>query len=175
MIAQDKEEKVTDQAGDSSGKIPLCPKKTCGFKCCQFQQGNYIVLYPGELEEAKIQGKSTQHLKFISNDKYGGTRGICKASDTSNCDKGYKPLDCSSYPLFPNLEKGDSEIKWFLKGIKCPLQIDEIHEHIKWVLLKWNRLIQKNPFLKDWLQDVKMVGYEINSFDISSINQQDLD
>ncbi len=144
-----------------NGKIPLCPKNNCGFKCCQFQQGNYIVLYPGELEEAKAQNKSVRHLKILVKDRHGGSKAICTASNTSSCDNGYKPLDCAFYPLFPKVGNKDNQINWFIKGIKCPLQISELHEHIRWVLIQWNQLIQKKPLLEKWLYDVRMIGYEV--------------
>lgn len=40
------------------GVIPLCPHKNCGFKCCEFQQGNFIVMFPEEVEIARTENRS---------------------------------------------------------------------------------------------------------------------
>lgn len=134
-----------------SGEIRLCPKNNCAFKCCQFSWGNYILLYPGELAET---AKSVGHLKIVDPDYFGGQKAVCVASDCRTCDNGYKPLDCQSYPLFPTMSG-------YIKGSKCPLVKMELGEHLKWTSLQWFDLLTEKPEVRDWLAQVKMVGYEI--------------
>src|SRR4029077_14157476 len=85
----------------TDGRLSSCATSGCGWRCCEFQQGNYIVLYPGELEEARAGGQSTAHLEITQADYHGGKKAVCKARDTAHCDGGFKPLDCVSYPFFP--------------------------------------------------------------------------
>jgi Fe-S-cluster containining protein len=145
---------------DKEGQIGLCPHQGCGFTCCEFNQGNYIVLYPGELQEARAASASLQHLEIIDNDYYRGARAVCRARDTSTCDQGYKPLDCATYPFFPVVGvKGRVPIE-LLKGSKCPLQVSQIANHVQWAKRVWQELIAVKPEVADWLYDVKLVGYE---------------
>jgi hypothetical protein len=92
----------------TEGKIASCPV------CCDFQRGNFIVLYPGELDMAKAAGYSLDHL-FIDSDLFGGQRARCVAHDTSTCDNGYKPLDCASYPFFSYSVSGAGRVTAFMK------------------------------------------------------------
>jgi hypothetical protein len=65
----------------------------CGYACCKFSVGNWIMLLPGEYKSAVRQNLKRDHL-IIENE----VRAVC----TSPCKKGdLKPLDCSWYPLFP--------------------------------------------------------------------------
>ena len=59
-----------------SGEIPACPYMGCEFKCCNFDQGNYIVMYPGEHEDAVERGESVAHLRVIDDDDNGGKRAV---------------------------------------------------------------------------------------------------
>lgn len=140
--------------------MPLCPHKGCGFRCCEFNQGNYIVMYPGELEAAQASGQSVAHLKIFDTDYFGGVRAICHAADTSTCDNGYKPLDCATYPFFPLVSSKGNGVGNLLKGKKCPIEADEIVDHASWAESTWNALIQDNPAIAAWLSKVKLVGYE---------------
>jgi hypothetical protein len=145
---------------DPSGRIAACPKGQCGFTCCDFQQGNYIVLHPGELEAAKSRGESLHHLAVYA-EEAGGYRATCRARATATCDGGYKPLDCRSYPLFPTVTDGASpRVDVVLKGSKCPLQLDEIREHEVYVRRAWSRVLASSPDVVEWLRRVRLVGYE---------------
>jgi hypothetical protein len=147
-----------DGLGD--GHIGLCPKNSCGFRCCEFQQGNYIVLYPGEVEAARERNESLNHLDLIARDN-GGYRAICHATHTAVCDDGYKPLDCRSYPFFPTLDEGSQKVGLMLKGQKCPLQPAEISGHERYVRDSWNTLLRERPEVARWLSQVQMVGYDL--------------
>lgn len=140
------------------GAISLCPKNNCGFRCCQFQQGNYIVMYPGELEAAQERGESTAHLKVFEED-HGGLRATCVAADTATCDNGYKPLDCQSYPYFPTLGYDETRLGVLLKGDKCPLDRDEIAPHETWVGEAWQELVDERDDVASWLREIRLVGY----------------
>jgi len=150
-----------------NGHIEACPHQNCGFRCCEFQQGNYILLYPGEINNAQSSNKNIGHLEIIDEDYFGGKKVICKASDTSTCDNGYKPVDCASYPFFPYLEPQD-EI-WdqgkFIRGIKCPLTISHLRKHAQFVHSMWQSIIADQPNVLEWLKKVKMIGYSIVSKD----------
>ena len=139
------------------GSIPHCPHNNCGFRCCQFNQGNYIVTYPGELDAAKEIGLSVQHLCIVGTIG-GGEKVVCQARDTSTCDNGYKPLDCRSYPFFPNIS-GLGKIEANLKGSKCPLGAKLVPWHRAWVIRTWRNLATRHPAVYDWLAKVTLVGY----------------
>lgn len=143
---------------EASGKIAGCATSGCGFACCDFQQGNFIVLPPGELEEAKARGQSLGHLE-LSPLPYGGWRAVCHASDTASCDQGYKPMDCRSYPFFPTVDES-GRLSIGLKGAKCPLEIAKIESHRLWVAQLWRQWIQRSPVIARWLSKVRLIGYE---------------
>lgn len=144
-----------------NGKIPKCPYQNCSFRCCDFQQGNFIATHPRELQDASAAGKSLAHLRVI--DAVGeGHKVICTAKDTATCDNGYKPLDCRSYPFFPTIDPAENahNLKAGLKGKKCPLDVSQIQDHAAWVLDEWAAKILDNPSIATWLIDVSLVGYE---------------
>ena len=142
------------------GRIPLCPHADCGFRCCQFNHGNYIVMFPGELAAARAQGHSTAHLE-ITAEENGGHRAVCRARDTGTCDNGYKPLDCASYPFFPLLgPQGDSMFA-MIRGAKCPLPLDRLDAHASWVQDTWQALLEGSQEIRSWLGGVELVGYEL--------------
>ena len=142
----------------SDGKIPSCENAGCGHVCCTFQQGNYIVLYPGEFEEAQNKRQSISHLVIIDDNYHGGKKAICKAKCTSTCDGGFKPLDCASYPFFPEAPE-EGVIDFLIKGKKCPLQRVHLQEHAQYVRTIWNKIIEVKPEVARWLAKVKLVGY----------------
>lgn len=77
------------------GVLPSCTKRQhlCGYACCKFSAGNWIMLLPGEYELAIQQGLKHNHLGFKDN-----SHTVCH----SPCQIGdLKPIDCSWYPLFP--------------------------------------------------------------------------
>jgi len=119
--------------GSPEATIPLiCVVSVSRFrrdKCCQFDEGNYIVTYPGELDAAEESGKSIQHLDIVGS-YHGGYKVVCRAKDTSICDGGYKPLDCKSYPFFPTVSEAG-----------------------------WRKLAEQHPLIVDWLEKVRLVGY----------------
>lgn len=147
---------LSSEVGD--GTISLCPHNGCNFTCCDFSVGNYIVLYPGELDAAREQGLSIDHLE-ISDGHRGGHRAICCAKDCTTCDEGYKPLDCASYPFFPTINDA-GEIEAGIKGSKCPLQATQVPEHRNWVVQMWSELSQHVSGLIPWIRDTRLVGYE---------------
>jgi hypothetical protein len=143
---------------NQQGQIMSCATAGCGWRCCEFQQGNYIVLYPGELEEARAGGQSTAHLTITDADYHGGKKAICKARDTASCDGGFKPLDCVSYPFFPAPPvAGDVDL--LIKGRKCPLLPQHLQRHAARVREAWNAIAARNPKILSWLSRVKLVGY----------------
>jgi hypothetical protein len=143
---------------NKDGKIITCEMRDCGHTCCGFQHGNYIVLYPGELEEAAAAGQSTTHLQIIDEDYNGGKKAVCMAKNPSVCDGGFKPLDCVSYPLFPaRTENG--RVDSFIKGKKCPLHEENLQEHLETIRALWNELVNLKPEVAAWIDKVELVGY----------------
>lgn len=140
------------------GIIEQCAKytKMCDYKCCIFKD-NYILMYPGEREDAKFRdGKTIEHLEVLDEDGYRGLKVVC----TRRCGDGdYKPLDCASYPYFPVVKNG--LITGLIKGEKCPLiQLRaNIGVHALWVLRTWQELIDERPLVGKWLEETEMVGY----------------
>jgi hypothetical protein len=143
---------------NNEGRLTSCANSGCGWRCCQFQQGNYIVLYPGEIEEAWRGGQSTAHLTITDDDYHGGKKAMCKARDTATCDGGFKPLDCVSYPFFP-APPGSGPIDLMIKGEKCPLMLRHLQRHTAFVRELWNALAARRPEILGWLNKVKLVGY----------------
>lgn len=141
------------------GKIPACAQQDCGHRCCQFEQGNFIAIYPGELQEAKSLGYKLEHLRLIGEDTHGGQRAVCVASNCADCDGGYKPLDCASYPLFPGGLDDHGSVARMIRGEKCPLQETDFAAHLDWVSSEWSRICRKRPELAHWVAAVDLVGY----------------
>ena len=148
------------------GQISSCASAGCGSRCCEFQQGNYIVLYPGEIEDAQAAGQSTAHLKITDADYHGGKKAVCEAKCTASCDGGDKPLDCVSYPFFP-APPGAGEIDLMIKGLKCPLQAEHLQSHADLVREIWNEAAAFNPAITAWLNKVELVGYSEPLHEIS--------
>lgn len=149
------------------GQLDLCPHQGCSFACCNFAADNFIVLYPGEVEEVRHAGKSIAHLDLLS-DAQGGYKAICRAEDTSTCDEGHKPLDCASYPFFPTINAKTGQIQVGLKGEKCPLQQQHLVNHRQWVLQRWQVLVNAVPGIMNWIRQTRLVGYVSWSEDIKS-------
>lgn len=141
-----------------SGEIRSCAEMDCKFKCCNFDVGNYILLFPGELDSAIKNNLNISHLTILETDKFNGHKAICTAVQKNCCDNGYKPLDCLFYPFFPKEFNG--EIVSMFKGIKCPLKANEIDSHTLFVYRNTQELILKDGLVKKWLKNIKLVGYE---------------
>lgn len=143
----------------SDGSIELCPHQGCSHTCCDFANGNFIALFPGEVAKAQAESQSLGHLDVVS-DGAGGHRAICRARNKASCDNGYKPLDCASYPLFPSVGQ-NGQLVVMLKGSKCPLQMEDLSAHHSWVESRWLQLRDTVEGLEEWLDSVRLVGYEL--------------
>lgn len=142
------------------GQIDLCRYQDCQYACCDFASGNFIALYPGELAAAQSSNSSISHLE-LAEDECGGHKAICRAADKANCDGGYKPLDCRTYPFFPTVE-ADGELALNLKGSKCPLEREQLALHYVWALSQWKRVLPSLDDLRSWLRitSSRLIGYE---------------
>ncbi len=103
------------------GVLPSCSKRQslCGYACCKFTAGNWIMLLSGEYEQAVQQRLQSAHLSFDAEH----THAICHKP----CQKGdFKPIDCSWYPLFP----ANLSATQFLVADhrKCPIPNHELIE-----------------------------------------------
>lgn len=101
-----------------NGVLVSCTKRQslCGYACCKFSAGNWIMLLPGEYELAVQQGLKRDHLSF-ENDRHAVCYSPCKTGDL-------KPIDCSWYPLFP----ANQDATKFLVADhrKCPIPNHEL-------------------------------------------------
>ncbi len=146
---------------DNAGTISTCANSGCvnslGFRrCCDFQQGNYIVLHPGELATAVAEGVSIAHLRILDPNYYGGHKVICEAVDSATCDAGLKPFDCRAYPIFPVASESAG---YYIKGHKCPLQPVHLMHHADYVRNAWREIVSRHPAAVEWLDKVELVGY----------------
>lgn len=100
------------------GVLSSCAKRQglCGYACCKFSVGNWIMLLPGEYELSEQQSLKRDHLSFENEH-----RAVCHTP----CAKGdLKPIDCSWYPLFPaNL---DATKFLVADHRKCPIPNHEL-------------------------------------------------
>jgi len=101
------------------GIIEKCDDMKCNYACCQFGKlGNFIALFPGELEKAKEEGLGVDHLDIVepaTETKMG------KAHCLRPCENNeLKPIDCAIYPLWPKT----ADFSRFIRGEqwKCPLE-----------------------------------------------------
>lgn len=103
------------------GGLLACTKrqKLCGYACCKFTAGNWIMLLPDEYQQAIQQGLTAAHLSFNSDH----TEAVCHKP----CQKGeLKPMDCSWYPLFP---VNETATKFLVADHrKCPIPNHELIE-----------------------------------------------
>lgn len=117
------------------GVLPSCIKRQslCGYACCKFSAGNWIMLLSGEYELAVQQGLKRDHLKF-ENDRHAVCFTPCKTGDL-------KPIDCSWYPLFP---ANHDATKFLVADYrKCPIPNNELIDKMLAVhtaALAWEQL-----------------------------------
>ena len=93
------------------GLIAGCAHAGCGRRCCDFSAGNYIVLYPGELNEASKRGEALDHLELRPSGE-GGHRAICHAEDTARCDGGLQAARLRLVSFFPGELTAPDASKW---------------------------------------------------------------
>ncbi len=143
---------VINNSIQNFGMIKNCEEyvSQCKCKCCKFDN-NYIVLYPGEYEETRL---NKNHIKIIDDNYYNGKKAICLRP----CKEDeFKPLDCRGYPYFPKIDESDNLI--ILKGSKCPLKDEELANHKKRFFEIWDFFI-KNKTIFEWLKKIELIGYE---------------
>jgi len=140
----------------TEGKLSLCPSGGCNYHCCDFGFMAHIILYPGELDAARVAGMSTSHLEIVDDNYHGGQRAKCHATRCIDCDGGYKPLDCRSYPFVPIVtggsQSGSSLQQLHLgKGTNCPLSLGQLSGHRENVRSWWLQLIDRQPEVLEWI------------------------
>lgn len=102
-----------------NGVLLSCTQRQslCGYACCKFTAGNWIMLLEGEYQQAMKQGLTSNHLSFDATH----TQAICHRP----CQIGeLKPIDCSWYPLFP---ANETATKFLVADHrKCPIPNHEL-------------------------------------------------
>ncbi len=124
-----------------------------------------LMIYSCILESSRNLGKPKYHIIILRGFGDGGNLGRCNkdAFDQSKCsDKNnLKPLECKSYPFFP-----------FMCGNKIGLRVDPhcpipnglLKDHYKRVLTLWERTINVEPAIKDWISSIDLEGYGYEEF-----------
>lgn len=101
------------------GVLPACTKRQnlCGYACCKFTAGNWIMLLPDEYQQAVQQALKTTHLSLDPEHTQAVCHKPCQAGDL-------KPMDCSWYPLFP---ANQTATKFLVADHrKCPIPNHEL-------------------------------------------------
>lgn len=155
------------------GVLPSCTKRQnlCGFACCKFSAGNWIMLLPGEYQLAEQQNLQRNHLSFENN-----THAVCH----SPCQKGdLKPIDCSWYPLFP---ANRSATKFLVADHrKCPIPNHELIDKMLTVhasALEWEQqhpgsLEQMVVLSRDFVGYMPF-PYKIKNNSVADMTEQEL-
>lgn len=130
-----------------------CLSTGCGWKCCSYgAQG--ILMLPKEYEQIK-EGKA-KHLEMVDNDYLGGKIVKCIAKDTSNCDNGYKPIQCSAYPFWVRSTDENAEVE---NSKRCPMSKKAMSKH-KDDAVKLIKDYGEKVEIKDFLKQAKVNNYE---------------
>ena len=145
----------------------------CGYHCCRQLlpkegapvAGESILLFPGEYERACEAGTDrARHIRLIGSDDNGGDYGFCDPTiiDQGSCHpaRNFKPLDCRSYPLFPVVR--DGRIMLYI-DTRCPISRDNrerLQDHARMVLRAWEREIERDPRVQEWLENLHLPTYE---------------
>lgn len=110
------------------GQFDACMSRvsTCGYACCGFGTlGNFISPFPGEIELAKEQGLSFDHLTLLDQPD-GSTRVQCNRP----CVGGeFKSIDCAIYPAWIASECGTKFL--VADNRKCPIPHNELLETLR--------------------------------------------
>lgn len=139
----------------------------CHYRCCDqakadapdFGQENSILLYPGEWES--VADETRRHLLITMNDFNSGKLAYCDREnfDQSTCHphRNFKPLDCESYPFAPVMRDGTLQL--VIDSQRCPLPVEQLTNHAKYVLQRWQRVIDENPDVAAWISALKLPNY----------------
>lgn len=154
---------------EKTGRISSCVEVSaiCGYRCCDqdIPNGNepvrpvdYIMMYPGEYD---VNDPTQEHLEPIG-EHNGGILARCtrECFDQAGChpDRNYKPLDCRSYPLMPEVLEGG--VLALMRDARCPLTLHDIPpEHCAAMLQEW-REVASDPDVLGWLSRLVLEGYE---------------
>jgi len=137
----------------NNGLIKHCKNSGCGWKCCDFGSKGHIVMLPTEYESVN----NVSHLKVINDNDNGGKHVKCIAKDKSNCDNGYKPIQCRTFPLFVSFNKD----RYFAeRSMRCPLSSDLLksHKEKSWKIINEFSL-GKNVDFELFFRNVKLNNY----------------
>ena len=157
-----------------NGKIDACIScsSQCGFGCCHqakpgeadFGPESSLLLYPGELDE--VDPELRAHILITQEAYNGGQLGYCDREhfDQASCDpsRNYKPLDCQSYPFAPAYV--DGELVLLVDDVRCPLPKRILDAHYRGTLAKWQAVIDRNPTVRTWVENLHLKGYSPYSY-----------
>ncbi|MFH1284104.1 MAG: hypothetical protein ABIH78_00755 [Candidatus Peregrinibacteria bacterium] len=160
---------MTDKAINIGGQISDCAPLShiCSFDCCNQDSPSEpprpessILLYPGEIEAITTERK--RHITITLDDFNGGKLGYCNPAilnqATCNPENNFKPLDCQSYPFAPAF--GGGSLILLVDRKRCPLGLGALRTHYESILEKWREAIQKNSYVRQWIESLDLNGYE---------------
>lgn len=151
------------------GQISGCREcsSICHYRCCDqskpdapdYSHENAILLYPGEWEV--VANETRRHLLITLDDFHGGKLAYCDKEnfDQSQChpEHNFKPLDCESYPFAPVIR--DGELQLIIDSGRCPLPVEQLAHHARYVLRRWQEAIDRNPAVAEWISALELLHY----------------
>lgn len=151
------------------GQIVGCKEcsSICHYRCCDqakadapdFSHENAILLYPGEWEA--VEHETRRHLLITIHNFNGGKIAYCDKEnfDQSQChpERNFKPLDCESYPFAPIIR--DGTVHLIIDSGRCPLPVQQLSDHARFILRRWQEAIEKNPAVAEWISALELPNY----------------
>lgn len=138
-----------------NGLLAQCRTAGCGWKCCNFGKDGYILLLPNEWKQA--EGLKS-HLVVLDADYFGGRKVKCIAQDCSNCDGGYKPIMCRTYPFW--MRSVSKRI--LVKSEKCCLKYEPLTAHAKYVKELFAEYALRNEGVDRFLRSAHIDRYSVD-------------
>lgn len=160
------------------GQIVGCKEcsSICHYRCCDqarsadapdFGPENAVLLYPGEWEA--VSEEMRRHFIITMDNFNRGKLAYCDREnfDQSQCHplRNFKSLDCESYPFAPAIR--DGKLQLVIDSGRCPLPVQQLDKHAKYVLKRWQEAMDKNPAVAEWISALEMphyVSYDLSDF-----------
>jgi len=130
-----------------------CLSTGCGWKCCTYGAEG-ILLLPKEYD--RIEEGKAEHLEIVNDNYLGGKIVKCIAKNTANCDKGYKPIQCSAYPFWIRATDNDTDVE---NSLRCPMPKKTMSKH-KDKAVQLIKEYAKGVDIADFLKKAKVKNYE---------------
>lgn len=152
------------------GQIVGCKEcsSICHYRCCDqarsadapdFSHENAVLLYPGEWEA--VSEEMRRHFIITMDNFNGGKFAYCDREnfDQSQCHplRNFKSLDCESYPFTPAIR--DGKLQLLIDSERCPLPVQQLADHARYILKRWQEVIDRNPDVAQWISSLELPHY----------------